>query len=71
MTRPTPTAFATFWKRCTKYGKVLIFLDNASYHKSVGVRETLEKYDGGNRSGSGSSGMNFATNECRSNGICA
>ncbi len=29
-----------------KYGKVLIFLDNASYHKSVGVRETLEKYKG-------------------------
>ncbi len=29
-----------------RYGKVLIFLDNASYHKSAGVRETLEKYDG-------------------------
>ncbi len=29
-----------------KYGKVLIFLDNASYHKSGGVKETLEKYDG-------------------------
>ena len=29
-----------------KYGKVLIFLDNASYHKSVGVREMLEKYKG-------------------------
>ncbi len=29
-----------------KYGKVLIFLDNASYHKSVGVKKTLEKYKG-------------------------
>lgn len=27
-----------------KFGKVLIFLDNASYHKSLAVREGLEKF---------------------------
>ncbi len=29
-----------------RFGKALIFVDNASYHKSAGVKKTLEKYDG-------------------------
>ncbi len=40
-------SFCDFLERVhQRYGKVLIFLDNASYHKSGGVKETLEKYDG-------------------------
>ncbi len=40
-------SFCDFLERVhERYGKVLIFLDNASYHKSGGVKETLEKYDG-------------------------
>ena len=41
-------SFCDFLERVhKKYGKVLIFLDNASYHRSAGVRETLKEYDGG------------------------
>ncbi len=40
-------SFCDFLERVhERYGKVLIFLYNASYHKSGGVKKTLEKYDG-------------------------
>ncbi len=45
--RTNTGSFCDFLERVhERYGKVLIFLDNASYHKSGGVKETLEKYDG-------------------------
>ncbi len=40
-------SFCDFLERVhERYGKVPIFLDNASYHRSGGVKETLKKYDG-------------------------
>ena len=40
-------SFCDFLERVhERFGKVLIFVGNASYHKSAGVKKTLEKYDG-------------------------
>ncbi len=45
--RTNTDSFCDFLEKVhEKYGKVLIFLDNASYHKSADVRKTLEKYNG-------------------------
>ena len=46
MTRQTVTTFWTFCGVHKQFGKCVVFLDNASYHKSKAVLEGLEEFGG-------------------------